>query len=171
MRLDLASRAFALVMALLLAIPLWAPAAAHQQKVTLSSVSHNARTGLLEVIHRVPLHDAEHALEAQGVRAPDIVNNLENRRAVARYVAERFSITLEGQPIALTLLGTEIEGGRLVVYQEAPSPGSGAELTVRSQILTDVWARQENRVNLGVGTSVNTLVFAKGDRARMARLP
>ena len=156
----------------LMAVPTFTgTASAHQQKVTLSSLSHNARTGLLEVVHRVPLHDAEHALESQGVRAPDIVNNLDNRRAVARYVARRFTLEHEGKPIRLTLLGTEIEGGRLVVFQEAPSPGSGAQLTINSQILTDVWARQENRVNLGTGTKVNTLIFASGDRKRVATLP
>ncbi|MEM7688124.1 MAG: DUF6702 family protein [Pseudomonadota bacterium] len=155
----------------LIVLPLGGAALAHQQKVTLSSVAHNARTGLLEVVHRVPLHDAEHALEAQGVRAPDIINDLESRRAVARYVVSRFDVAHEGKPIAFTLLGTEIEGGRLVIYQEASSPGAGAALSIRSQILTDVFTRQENRVNLGVGTQVETLVFSKGDRARTARLP
>lgn len=162
---------FVLLIALMLTLPLAAPVAAHQQKITLSSVSHNARTGLLEVVHRVPLHDAEHALEAQGVRAPNIVNDLESRRAVAAYVAERFSLTHDGKMVALTLLGTEIEGGRLIVYQEAPSPGPGAQLAINSQILTDVFERQENRVNLGTGTKVATLVFTSGDRARAARLP
>jgi hypothetical protein len=160
-----------LALALLLAPPLWTPAAAHQQKVALTSIAHNERTGLLEVIHRVPLHDAEHALEAQGVRAPDIVNNLESRRAVARYVVSRFSVSYKGKPIAFTLLGTEIEGGRLVVYQEAPSPGAGAALAINSQILTDVWRQQENRVNLGVGTRVDTLIFRDGDEARTGLLP
>lgn len=155
----------------LLILPLGGAAGAHQQKVTLSSVAHNARTGLLEVVHRVPLHDAEHALENRGVRAPDIINNLGNRRAVARYVASRFAVSHNGKPLAFTLLGSEIEGGRLVVYQEATSPGPGAQLSIRSQILTDVWARQENRVNLGVGTKVETLVFAGGDRTKVARLP
>ena len=160
-------RAFALMIALLLAFP----AAAHQQKITISSIEHNPRNGKLEVIHRVPLHDAEHALEVQGIKAPDIVNDIENRRAVARYVATRFQVKHKGKTINFTLLGTEIEGGRLVVYQEADSPGSGAQLSISSRILTDVWARQENRVNLGTGTSVDTLVFAGGDRAKLATLP
>ena len=160
-----------LLIALVLALPAAVPASAHQQKITLSSVSHNARSDLLEVVHRVPLHDAEHALEAQGVRAPDIVNDLKARRAVARYVAERFFVSHNGESVALTLLGTEIEGGRLIVYQEAPSPGPGASLAINSQILTDVFERQENRVNLGAGTKVATLVFTAGDRARAALLP
>ena len=155
----------------LLAVAFSGIAAAHQQKITLSSVAHNQRTGLLEVLHRVPLHDAEHALEAQGVRAPDIVNDLESRRAVARYIAARFSVSHDGTPMTLTLLGTEIEGGRLIVYQEAPSPGVGAVLSIRSQILTDVWVKQENRVNLGVGTEVETLIFTSGDGAQEAILP
>lgn len=160
-------RALTLLVALLLAIP----AAAHQQKVTITSIAHNPRTQTLEVVHRIPLHDAEHALKTQGARAPDIVNDIDSRRAFARYVAKRFSIARDGAPLDLQLLGTEIDGGRLLVYQEAPSPGQGSDLVVRSQILTDVWARQENRVNMGTGTEVDTLVFAKGDPARTARLP
>ena len=160
-------RAFLILLAALVAIP----ALAHQQKVTISTLAHNPRSGMLEVVHSIPLHDAEHALRAQGIRAPDIINDLESRRAFARYVAARFSVEAGDAPVALTLLGTEIEGGRLIVYQEAKSPGRGSELLVRSQILSDVWARQENRVNLGTGTQVDTLIFANGDPARRAILP
>jgi hypothetical protein len=42
---------------------------------------------------------------------------------------------------------------------------------VNSQILTDVWARQENRVNIGAGTAVTTFVFAAGDAAQDTLLP
>lgn len=161
----------ALCLLLVLSLVPAQPGQAHQQKITLSSIAHNESTGLLEVEHRVPLHDAEHALQAQGVRAPDIINDLESRRAVARYVASRFWIWYADKPVEFTLLGTEIDGGRLVVYQQAPSPGAGAQLSIRSQILSDVWQRQENRVNLGVGTEVDTLIFHHGDPARIARLP
>ncbi|WP_291134808.1 hypothetical protein [Erythrobacter sp.] len=41
---------------------------------------------------------------------------------------------------------------------------------MRSLILTDVWARQENRVNIGSGTEVETLIFRAGDPAKGATL-
>ena len=164
-------RLLALIPALLLALALAAPAQAHRQKITISTIAHNARTGMVEVVHRVPLHDAEHALKAQGVRAPDIINDLPSRRAFARYLAERFTVTAGGEAIAFTLLGSEIEGGNLIVLQEAPSPGSGAAITVLAQILTDYWPQQENRVNLGSGTNVKTLIFEPGDRSKLAVLP
>ena len=109
-------RFFAILGALLLAAFISAPpAAAHQQKLAISSVAHNPRTDMIEVVHRIPLHDAEHALKQQGVTAPDIIADLESRRAFARYAGRRFSVSVDGTPISFTLLGTEIEGANLMV--------------------------------------------------------
>ena len=147
------------------------PAFAHQQKVTISSVERNVRSGALEVVHRIPLHDAEHALRLHGARAPDIVNDIPSRRAFARYVAERFSVSAEGEPIALTLIGTEIDGGNLIVYQEGPALDKGIELEVQSRLFREIWARQVNRVNFGSGTRVSTLVFRSNTRPKTIALP
>lgn len=157
-----------LLTALLLAFPV----TAHQQKIAISTISHNPRTNLLEVTHRVPLHDAEHALKSRGAIAPDIVANVETRRMFARYVSNRFSIGQEeADPVELLLLGSEIEGGYIYIYQEASSPGPGAELLIFSGIMTDIWSRQESRVNMGSGTHVETLIFQAGDRPKLAILP
>ena len=164
------TRFLALVLAMLLAIPAAAPALAHQQKVTITTVEHNARTGLLEVVHQIPLHDAEHALRRQGVSAADIVANPESRSAFAAYVTDRFTIMDDGEPIALTILGSQIDGGNLVIYQEAASPGIGAELLVRSLVLTDIWVRQTNRVNVGPQNSPTTLIFRAGDAPKTVTL-
>jgi hypothetical protein len=158
------------LMALLLALPAATPASAHQQKITITNVSHNPRTDMVEVIHFVPLHDAEHALKSQGIAAPDIVGDIESRRAFVRYLAERFVLEASGTPVALTLLGSEVDGGNLVIYLEGPSPGLGTDLRLGSQLLTDIWARQENRVNIGSGGERKTLIFRAGDRPQAAEL-
>lgn len=162
--------------ALLLALVLAVPAAAHQQKLAITTIEHNPRTGLIEVIHRIPLHDAEHALRQQqergqggperGGASADIVSDPDSRRQFALYVTDRFSIAFEGELIDLTTLGSEIEGGHLLVYQEAPSPGLGAELSVRSAILTDIWPTQVNRVNVGAANTPVTLIFRARDQAK-----
>lgn len=155
----------------ILALVAASPALAHQQKVTISSVERNARTGVLEVVHRIPLHDAEHVLRIRGERSPDIVNDIPSRRAFARYVAERFSLAMNDAPIVLTLIGSEIDGGNLIVYQEGPTLDRNVELVVLSQLLSEVWARQINRVNIGSGTRVNTLVFRANGLPQTASLP
>lgn len=141
-------------------------ALAHQQKIAISTVAVNPRSGMIEVIHQVPVHDAEHALTAQGVRLPDIVGSAKSREDFARYITARFLLEVNGAPAALAYVGSEISGGSLMVYQEVPAPGGELRVRVNSQILTDVWARQENRVNLGSGTAVTTFIFTAGEPPR-----
>lgn len=151
------------------------PAAAHQQKFTISTISVNERTGMIEIAHQVPVHDAEHALVVQrtgnaDIHTPDIIGSQDSREAFARYVTRRFLLTVNGDIIAPDYVGSEITGGSLWVYQEAPAPEGSIAVRVNSQILTDVWARQENRVNLGGGTDVTTFVFRSGDPAEESAL-
>ena len=146
------------------------PAAAHQQKLAISTVSINPRTDRVEIVHQVPLHDAEHALRHGGVHSPDIVSSPESRQAFADYVTTRFPVRIGDQFAKLTFVGSEVKGGSLWVYQEMPVPEPSQTVSINSQILTEVWARQENRVNLGGGTAVRTLIFRVGDGFKEAGL-
>ena len=150
-------------------------AAAHQQKFTISTVSLNHRTGMIEIAHQVPVHDAEHALVVQrtgnpNIHTPDIIGSEDSREAFARYVTRRFLLVVNDAIITPDYVGSEISGGSLWVYQETPAPEGETLIRVNSQILTDVWARQENRVNIGGGTSVQTFIFKSGDVAQTAPL-
>jgi hypothetical protein len=158
------------MIALVLAAPLALPVAAHQQKIAISTVSVNPRTDRLEAVHQVPVHDAEHALTAQDIKVADIVGSADSREAFARYVSRRFLLEVDGVPVGLEYVGSEITGGSLMVYLEAPASRADAVVRVNSQILTDVWARQENRVNLGSGTDMTTFIFSAGDGPREAPL-
>ena len=165
-----------LVLLALVLAPLGAgTAAAHQQKFAISTVSLNERTGMIEIAHQVPVHDAEHALVVQrtgnpNIHTPDIIGSEDSREAFARYVTRRFLLVVNGEIITPDYVGSEITGGSLWGYQETPAPEGEALIRINSQILTDVWARQENRVNIGGGTSVQTFIFKSGDVAQTAPL-
>lgn len=146
-------------------------ALAHQQKFAITTIAHNPRTGMIEIMHQVPVHDAEHALTFQGVRNADIISSAESREDFARYVTRRFLLVVNDDITAPAYIGSEISGGSLWVYQEAPAPADEIRVRVNSQIFTDVWARQENRVNIGSGTAVTTFVFHAGDAAQATTLP
>lgn len=146
------------------------PAAAHQQKITITSVSLNARTGMIEIAHQVPVHDAEHALRFRGADNPDIIGSAASREEFARYVTRRFLLAVGDEIASPDYVGSEISGGSLWVYQEMKAPTGNPVIRVNSQIFTEVWARQENRVNIGSGTRVSTFVFTAGDEAEGAPL-
>ncbi|MEN7536787.1 DUF6702 family protein [Aurantiacibacter flavus] len=150
---------------MVLAQPVWA----HQQKIVITTMSNNPRTGMLEVSHRVPMHDAEHALH--DMKEADIARNQASRDAFAVYVGNHFALTADDEPVELEMLGNEVDGAYLWIYQIAPAIPEDTVLAVRSSILTDIWPSQENRVNLGEGTSVETLIFHAGDGFKQRRLP
>ena len=155
----LSALASALVLAALVMVePL---AFAHEQKVALTDIFYNERTGNLEVAHRIRLHDAEHALRKATKMDADLAKSSEAQEAFARYVAGRFALSFRGgTPLKLTLLGQEIERGYLWVYQETsiPDPISKAFL-VSNTILQDVVKDQVNTVNIRYGKQVSTFEF------------
>jgi hypothetical protein len=164
-------RRLLIALALLLAPIGVGSALAHQQKIAISTIALNPRSGTFEIAHQVPVHDAEHALRVQGAKNPDIIGSEKSREAFARYVTRRFSLQVDGAVVEPSYVGSEITGGSLWVYQEVPAPvADRAVLRFNSQILTDVWARQENRVNIGSGTSPETFIFKVGDTTREAVL-
>jgi hypothetical protein len=164
-------RRLLIVLALVLAPWGAITALAHQQKIAITTLALNPRSGMIEIAHQVPVHDAEHALIAQGIRSPDIIGSVQSREAFAAYVTRRFLLEVDGAAVTPAYVGSEIIGGSLWVYQEVPAPPAGkAALRFNSQILTDVWARQENRVNIGGGTAPETFIFHAETSAREAWL-
>ncbi len=134
---------------------------AHEQKVAETDILYNERSGNLEIAHRFILHDAEHTLHQATKSRGDLSTSAEARRAFSRYVASRFQITrADGQALELTLVGEEIEGGSLWVYQEAKLPEPmDTPFYLENQILHDVVLGQVNRVNIRYRSQVKTFVF------------
>ncbi len=141
-------------------------AAAHQQRVALTTVLFNERTGNLEVAHKLFVHDAEHAAEEMWGSA-DIVSDAARQKRFADYVRARFTLwDATGEKIPLKPVGHEIDGPYLWVYHEAPAPSSAARLTVDDRILRDFWSDQSNLVNIEQGGFVGSLTFQGADGAQ-----
>ena len=147
-------------------------AEAHQQRAAFSEVLFNTRTGKIEIAHRFSLHDAEHAVRNELGFTGDIYNTQEVRDAFARYAAERFALASRtNAPLVLMLVGVEVREGYLWVYQETTDahnlrPEQVSELTIRNDMLRDIWSDQLNTVNVIDGPIVRTLTFSGRDGAK-----
>ena len=147
-----------------------APAQAHEQAIAFTEVSIVApedtstctpQTCRIEVAHRLVIHDAESTLmSVLGARA-DLVGDEAAQAKFETYVADRFRLVdaETGDPIALTLLGGEVERGYYWVYQEAPLSDVPTQLSVTQGVLMDAIPRQTNRVNIVRDNETRTLVF------------
>lgn len=138
---------------------------AHRAPEALTTIEFNSNTGLTEVVHRLHLHDLEPNLNRILKEKRQSLETLEGRARVAIYVQERFAIVPGGgnKPLNLTLLGAEIEGDSLYVYQEYKGelPSS---LKIRNDILRDSFSNQINTVILKVASNLHSLKFSKDDK-------
>ena len=137
-KLDFGGQASGRSMLLLLVLVATA-AAAHRMPGSLSTIKKNPNTGGIEVIHRLHTHDAELGiitiLNDRGISLEQLVG----RAHLALYVEERFLVApidngSIGAPLQLELVGAELDGEFILVYQELKSDLPG-EIAVRDDIL------------------------------------
>ena len=145
-----------MVLLALLAIPV----SAHQIKAAITTVLFNPRTQNIEVSHRFNLHDAEHAAKALFEKTADILDEIETQERFAKYVTERFTLLDQSDSaLPLTLVGFEVEGKHVWVYQETQQPPELKGLKVRHDSLRDIWNDQVNTLNVEGKGAVKTLTF------------
>ena len=150
-----------------------APAKAHEQAIGFTELTFIAdapdgdcvQDGCrFEIAHRLVIHDAESTLmNVLGARA-DLVSDPAAQSRFEAYVADRFQLVdaASGAPIALTLLGGEVERGYYWVYQEGRIEPGQSELLVTQSVLMDAIAKQTNRVNVKYRETLETFVFNSG---------
>ena len=149
-----------LVGVLLLGIVL--SAAAHREPGSLTTIKWNASSGKTEIVHRLHSHDAELGV-GQILGIADLsVLDIEGRAVIALYVEARFRIAAGKEDIQLDLIGAELGGDYVLVYQEH-SAELPAQIRVRDSILRDVYPAQINQVNIEDGDTVHSLVFTADD--------
>ncbi|MFN6970013.1 MAG: DUF6702 family protein [Rheinheimera sp.] len=147
-----------------------APLQAHQMKSAITKLHFNDRSGQLEVMHRFYLHDAEHAVKQLQGKAADIHQQEASRAKFASYVAAHFSLKLNGEVLPLTLLGSELDGRHIWVYQEVALPDNNLQsLTVRHDSLMKIWPAQINVVNLEGRGPVRTLKLSRQEPEQTLR--
>lgn len=146
-------------------------AAAHREAEALSVIEFNPRSGAIEVVHRLNLHDLDHVLSKRLGRAITVGDSGNSLEAVAAHIAEAFALArLDGTKVPLKLAGMEISGGDLLAYYEAPPPDGLKGLRVFDTLLMPDLPGQTNRVNVELPESVETLIFNGGTEGKTVRL-
>ncbi len=156
------------------------PSYAHQQKTAVTRLLFNPNTGSLEIIHRLFLHDAEHAASVVFGTKQDIIESADSRALFGSYVVNRFAVAIDDsaslQELTPLYLGEEIDGQYLWVYQEVPGfaarhIGKALKLRIINSVLRDVWPDQSNLLNVERGGNIESITFAMGADSLQVAVP
>jgi hypothetical protein len=140
---------------------------AHRMPGSLSTIKTNASTGIIEIIHRLHIHDAELGMVVLTGERQLTLDQLSGRARLALYVEEQFIIAPVvdgkiGPRLPLELIGAELDGDFVLVYQQYAGK-LPAEIAVSDTILSDVFPGQINHVNVATGDEIRSLTFSDGD--------
>lgn len=152
---------------LLLGLCLCASAWAHRMPLALTTVDYNPVTDSVEIVHRLHRHDAEEAMRLVIAEPGVDLMEIAVQARLALYTEAHFQIarvvdSKPGRVLALELVGAELEGDYVLVYQELPGR-LPSEIAVRDDILRDLFPAQVNRVNVSTDSGTRSLEFKQED--------
>ena len=133
---------------------------AHRAPGSLTSIKWNEVSGRTEIIHQLHTHDAELGVGSSLSMIDLSVEDTEGRAHIAIYVEEHFHIKRGEKELHLELIGAELSGSYILVYQEFPGR-LPQNILIHDNILRDTFPTQINQVNIEDGDKVHSLIFTK----------
>ena len=146
------------------------PAAAHRGHDALTVVTV-AANGSLTVSHRFEASDIEPALARIAPNAQLSLDDPEAVEALVTYLQRRFTVSSERGPIALVPGKTDLGASEVRVSFTGNASRPFRRLTLRSDLLGDVYPNQVNQVNIRAGATTRTLALSAGDSATIDIAP
>jgi len=151
-----------LLLALALAGAALSPAAAHRGHDALTVVTV-AANGTLTVSHRFEASDIEPALAQIAPDAQPSLDDPEAVEALVAYLQRHFTVSSERGPIALVPAKTDLGASEVRISFTGNASRGFRRLTLRSDLLGDIYPGQVNQVNVRAGATTRTLAMAAGD--------
>lgn len=137
-----------------------ASAMAHRAPGSLTNIKWNETSKRTEFVHRLHVHDAEVGVSASLGMSGLSVGKIEDRAHIALYVEEHFQVRSGDRSLPLELVGAELSGDFILVYQEYPGRLPETVL-IRDNILRDAFPRQVNQVNIEDSGAIHSLVYSE----------
>ncbi len=140
---------------------------AHPFYVSICSIDHNAKTKSLEITFKVFTEDLESAVEAQGAERLRLGSENESPKSdqyIQTYLKKRVTIQVDGDTMAFSYVGKEIETDETWCYAEVASVPSVSKLTIRNSLLMERFEAQQNIVHVKVRGKQKSLVLWKDKR-------
>ncbi len=138
---------------------------AHRTPEGLTTIERNPNTDTIEITHRFHLHDAEEAMQIILSDENLTLESIEGRAKLALHVETAFQL-IDGEsnvPVPLLLVGAQIEGDNVLVFQEYANDLPQL-LKITHDALRDAFLQQVNTLNVKLDSRIRTLVFRDANK-------
>lgn len=138
-----------------------AGALAHRFHTGITDLSHNERTGSVEVVHTLMAHDVDALLALRGRRPVDVAD-ADGEALLRAYIDEHFYLLgADGNRLPLKWIGLRAGVESVVVFQELEQSPLASVARVHNDILADFLPNQSNTVNIRTGSAIRSQSFTR----------
>jgi hypothetical protein len=136
-------------------------ALAHRFHTGITDLSHNDKTGSVEVVHTLMAHDVD-ALLAMRARGPVDVADPDGEALLRTYIdAHFYLLDADGKRLPLKWIGLRAGVESVVVYQELEQTSLTSVARVHNDILADFLPNQANTLNVRDGGAIRSQSFTR----------
>lgn len=133
----------------------------HPLHVSVTEIEFDVKDKELEITSRIFIDDLEEAIRQQLAKPTlDILNpgsGATTDMLVSAYLANSFSIKIDGKAVKINYLANEIDGDAMVVYFYAPNVKKLKTIEVHHSAITEVYEDQSNLIHITVGEKTRSL--------------
>ncbi len=142
-------------------------AAPHPFYVSVCTIEHNAKTKALEITFKIFTEDLESVLEEhtkERLRLGSKEESANAERYIQNYLKRCVTLQVDGDTLAFSYVGKEIEVDETWCYVEIANVPSVSKLAIRNTLLMEKFEAQQNIVHVKVGGKQKSLVLWKDKR-------
>lgn len=155
--------------AILFAVSLALPSGSQAHRSHFGWTDIRERDGVLQIEHRFHEHDVVRLLTRLGETESDVTST-RNQARFALYVEQHFSLQVNSKSVELELVGAELSGAYVFVYQQLTVSEAITGMTFTADPLMELYDDQLHLVNIVIADRNATLEFSKQSKSQTFNL-
>lgn len=158
-----------------LLLPLLAFAVAHKFYLSVTSVEYSDRYRAIQLTTRIFIDDFDKVLlERYGIKG-NLATKEESAMAdtyIEKYLKEKFIVEINGEQVDYDFLGKVYDNDIMICYVEVPeiSLESTSSISLRNEVLMDIFEEQKNVVHFRLGNQKKSFVLIRENNKGMLKL-
>ena len=148
----------------LAALPLLAFTAVHKFYVSATDIEYNEKQRSLQIISHVFTDDLEDLLQARYDDKLTLVKGDEHPAAdgfIQKYFQDKFRINVNGKDRSFKYIGKEYDKDQLLVYLEVEDVEALKNISVKNELLTDLFPEQKNVIKVEYEGEIKSLLLMR----------
>ncbi len=159
----------------ILLLPLLAFTVAHKFYLSVTSVEYSDRYRAIQLTTRIFIDDFDKVLlERYGIKG-NLATKEESAMAdtyIEKYLKEKFIVEINGKQVDYDFLGKVYDNDIMICYVEVPeiSLESTSSISLRNEVLMDIFQEQKNVVHFRLGNQKKSFVLIRENNKGMLKL-